>query len=404
MQQYKYTAINLQKEEYKGIFIAEDEADLAVQLSKQGLYLVSATPYSGKSPSAFFTMGTGKVKLAELTAFCRQYSIMINSGISLLGAIEILKEQKFSNYFKALLQVVYEDVKGGMMLSEALRKHKGVFPDFFCAMIKVGETSGKLDIVMNSLADYYEKDNAIKRKVKSAFAYPIMLMCMTVGIIVLMLAFVVPTFRESLSSLDIEPEGLTKAVYDISDFILGYGLYLLAAVLLIGIAIFAFSRTEKGRYVFDWLKVNVPVIRRVNIDLITARFARGFGLLLSSGMDMTEAMDAVKIVFGNRDVKARFDKAAEDVKHGMTLAVAFNQYKLFPDMLTQMVSVGEKTASLDDVLTRSCAYFDDAVERSLNSVTSKIQPIMLIILGGIVGLLFIAVYSPMLSIMTGLGA
>lgn len=403
MQQYKYTAINLQKEEYKGIFIAENEDDLAVQLSKQGLYLVSATPYSGKSPSAFFTTGTGKVKLAELTAFCRQYSTMINSGISLLGGIEILKEQKFSNYFKALLQVIYEDVKGGMMLSEALRKHKGVFPDFFCAMIKVGETSGKLDVVMNSLADYYEKDNAIKRKVKSAFAYPIMLMCMTVGIIVLMLAFVVPTFRESLSSLDIEPEGLTKAVYDISDFITGYGLYLLAALLLIGIAIFAFACTEKGKYFFDWFKVNFPIVKRVNIDLIAARFARGFGLLLSSGMDMTEAMEAVKIVFGNRDVKARFDKAAEDVEHGMTLAVAFNQYKLFPDMLTQMVAVGEKTASLDEVLTRSCAYFDDAVETSLNSVTTKIQPIMLMILGGIVGLLFIAVYSPMLSIMTGLG-
>ncbi len=402
MQQYKYTAINLQKEKFSGHFIAQDEEDLAVQLSKQGLYLVSCKPYTGKSPSAFFTLGTGKVRLSELTTFCRQYAIMVNSGISLLGGIEILKEQNFSAYFRQLLQVIYEDLKAGMMLSEAMAKHKGVFPTFFRSMIKVGETSGKIDVVLNSLADYYERDNAIKKKVRSAFSYPIMLLCMTVGIIILMLAFVIPTFRESLSSLDIEPEGLTKAVYDISDFLLAYWLYILAGVIVLVLALILFGKTARGRYAYDWLKVHAPIIRKVNVDLITARFARGFGLLLSSGMDITEAMDAVVIVFGNQDVERRFKLAAEDVRHGTTLAIAFNRYKLFPDILTQMVAVGEKTASLDEVLERSCAFFDDTVESSLTAVTSKIQPIMLLLLGGIIGTLFIAVYSPMLTIMQGL--
>lgn len=402
MQQYKYTAINLQKKEVSGHFIAQDEEDLAVQLSKQGLYLVSCSPYSGKSPSAFFTLGTGKIKLAELTTFCRQYAIMVNSGISLLGGIEILKAQNFSAYFRHLLEVIYEDLKAGMMLSDAMAKHKGVFPDFFRSMIKVGETSGKIDIVLNSLADYYERDNAIKKKVRSAFAYPIMLLCMTVGIVILMMAFVIPNFRDSLSSLEIEPTGLTKAVYDISDFLLAYWLYLLAGVLVLAIGLFGFGKTERGRYAYDWLKVHMPIVRRVNIDLITARFARGFGLLLSSGMDITDALDAVIIVFGNRDVEKRFKAAAEDVRHGTTMAVAFSQYKLFPDILNQMVAVGEKTASLDEVLERSCTFFDDAVETSLTSVTSKIQPILLLLLGGIIGTLFIAVYSPMLTIMTSL--
>lgn len=402
MQQYKYTAINLQKKEVSGHFIAQDEEDLAIQLSKQGLYLVSCSPYSGKSPSAFFTLGTGKIKLAELTTFCRQYAIMVNSGISLLGGIEILKVQNFSAYFRHLLEVIYEDLKAGMMLSDAMAKHKGVFPDFFCSMIKVGETSGKIDIVLNSLADYYERDNSLKKKVRSAFAYPIMLLCMTVGIVILMMAFVIPNFRDSLSSLEIEPTGLTKAVYDISDFLLAYWLYLLAGVLVLAIGLFGFGKTERGRYAYDWLKVHMPIVRRVNIDLITARFARGFGLLLSSGMDITDALDAVIIVFGNRDVEKRFKAAAEDVRHGTTMAVAFSQYKLFPDILNQMVAVGEKTASLDEVLERSCTFFDDAVETSLTSVTSKIQPILLLLLGGIIGTLFIAVYSPMLTIMTSL--
>lgn len=398
-QQYKYTAINLQKEKFSGIFIAEDENDLAVQLSKQGLYLVSASPYSDKSPSAFFTLGTGKVKLSELTTFCRQYSIMINSGISLLGGLEILKEQKFSRYFRQLLQVIYEDVKAGMMLSEAMAKHKKVFPDFFRSMIKVGETSGKLDIVMNSLADYYEKDSAIKKKTVSAVSYPIMILCMTLVIVIVMLAFVVPKFRDTLDKLEVEGNVMTQSVFAISDFLVANWLYLLAGAIVIALILFAIGKTKKGRYAYDWLLVHTPIISKVTVDLITARFARGFGLLLSSGMDVTDALDAVVIVFGNKDVEHRFGLAAEEVRHGTPLAVAFDKYHLFPDIMTQMIAVGERTAALDEVLIRSCTFFDDAVESSLNSVTSKIQPIMLIVLGCIIAVLFMAVYSPMLSIM-----
>ena len=402
MQQYKYTAINLQREKFTGTFIAKDEADLAVQLSTQGLYLVSAKPYSGATPSAFFTLGTGKVTLNELTSFCRQFAIMITSGISILGSLDILKEQEYSSYLRSILAIVDEDVKGGMMFSDALNKHKSAFPDFFRSMVKVGEASGKLDVVLNSLADYYEKDTAIRRKTKSAFSYPIMLAVMTFGIVILMLLFIVPTFRESLSSLEVEPEGITKAVYSVSDFLLANWQSFLLAIILTGIAVFAFGKTKKGSYFFDWAKVNVPVIKKINIDMVTARFARGFGLLLSSGMDITEALEAVTIVFGNQDVEARFQKAADDVKHGVALAVAFERYKLFPSILTQMVSVGEKTNSLDDVLARSCSFFDEAVEMSIASVTSKIQPIMLLIMGSVIGTLFIAIYSPMLSIMTSL--
>ena len=402
MQQYKYTAINLQREKFTGTFIAKDEADLAVQLSTQGLYLVSAKPYSGATPSAFFTLGTGKVTLNELTSFCRQFAIMITSGISILGSLDILKEQEYSSYLRSILAIVDEDVKGGMMFSDALNKHKSAFPDFFRSMVKVGEASGKLDVVLNSLADYYEKDTAIRRKTKSAFSYPIMLAVMTFGIVILMLLFIVPTFRESLSSLEVEPEGITKAVYSVSDYLLANWQSFLLAIILTGIAVFAFGKTKKGSYFFDWAKVNVPVIKKINIDMVTARFARGFGLLLSSGMDITEALEAVTIVFGNQDVEARFQKAADDVKHGVALAVAFERYKLFPSILTQMVSVGEKTNSLDDVLARSCSFFDEAVEMSIASVTSKIQPIMLLIMGSVIGTLFIAIYSPMLSIMTSL--
>ena len=253
MPTYKYVAVNLQKKKYKGLFIAENEKDLAVQLTKQNLYLVSAKLYKEGTPSAFFTLGTGKVKMTELTTFCRQFSIMISTGIPLLSCVENLKHQPYSGYFKSILQVISEDLKAGEMLSEALDKHKKVFPDFFRSMVHVGEASGKLDTVFISLADYYENDASLRRKVKSALSYPMVLAMLTVGIVVLMLAFVVPTFKETLSTMGVVPTGITKTVYDISDFVTAYGAFLLAGALVVGLALFAFLSTKTGKKTLDVL-------------------------------------------------------------------------------------------------------------------------------------------------------
>lgn len=403
MPTYKYVAVNLQKKKYKGIFIADDEKDLAVQLTKQNLYLVSASVYKGGTPSAFFTLGTGKVKLSELTTFCRQFAIMISSGIPLLGCIDSLKQQPFTGYFKSILQVISEDVKGGEMLSESIDKHKKVFPEFFRSMVHVGEASGKLDRVFVSLADYYEADAAIKRKIKGAMAYPIVLAAMTFAILIAMLTFIVPTFRNTLSSMDVEAQGITLVVYNISDFLLQWWPIFVIAIILIGGGIFIFLKTAVGKKTFDVFKIKAPLIGNVQVNLITARFSRGFSLLLESGMDLATALDKISIILGNHYFEERFNEAADDVRHGVSLTNAFQKQNLFPRMLIQMLSVGENTASLEDVLKRSCKFFDTQVEAALTSLTSKIQPIMLVIMGLVIGTLFVAVYSPMLSIMTGLG-
>ena len=399
MKQFKYTALNLNKEKFTGTFLAEDEKDLAVQLAKQNLFLVSASPYTGKTPSAFFTMGTGKVNMTELTTFCRQFSIMLNTGIPILECMENLKVQPFSSFFKGILQIIYEDVKSGVVLSEALEKHAKVFPDFFRNMIYVGEVSGNLGSVFNSLADYYERDASTKRKVKSALSYPLMLAGLTVALVVLMLTFVIPTFRDALNSLEVEITGLTKVVYNISDFLLANWLYVLAVIVVVVCALVIFAKTKAGTYFFDELKLKLPIIKKVQTDLIAARFARAFSLMISSGMDVSEALDAVKIVIGNKDAERRFSHAAEEIKHGAKMAVAFEKQELFPSMLLQMVAVGERTASLDEVLSRSCTYFDEQVESSLNKATSSITPVMLLILGAFIAVMFMAVYSPMISIM-----
>ncbi|MBO7216333.1 MAG: type II secretion system F family protein, partial [Clostridia bacterium] len=284
----------------------------------------------------------------------------------------------------------------------ALDKHKKVFPHFFRSMVRVGELSGKMELVFGSLADYYESEKAIKSKVKSALSYPMMLLAMTVGVGILMMLVVVPTFREAMAQMDVEITGITKIVYDLSDFMLSYWLIMLAGVVTAGLIIFLISRTESGAFFFDKMITYVPFVKTVQRNLFTARFARAFGLLLSSGMDLNSALDSVEVIISNRYLKKKFHEAAESVRQGMSITVAFETYKLFPRMMLQMVTIGERSGTLDEVLMRSCLFFDNQVETSLNSVTSKIQPVMLLIMGGIIGTLFIAVYSPILSIMTSL--
>lgn len=402
MNKYKYEAVNINKKKFTGTFLAENERDLASQLAKQNLYLISAKVTSDEVRPSFFSVG-GRVKMVDLTAFCRQFSIMLNSGMSIVQTLDVLKAQDYDRFFKSILENVYEDVKTGVMLSDALAKHKKVFPNFFKSMIKVGEASGKLDVVMISLADYYDNDAALKKKTKGALAYPIMLLMMTIGIVVLMMLFVVPTFKDTLKDMNVEMPPLTQAIADLSDFIKLEWKKILVVIGSLVALIFLYSRTEKGKYTFDTLAINFPLLKTINVAKITARFARGFSLLLSSGMDIIEAMEEISAVIGNRNVEKRFKQAIEDVRQGMTLTMAFESYKLFPDILIQMVSVGERTASLEEVLSRSCAFFDEQADSAIKAFTSAISPIMLLIMGGVVGVLFIAIYSPMLQIMTTIG-
>ena len=399
---YQYVAVNAQKQQVKGKYIANSVAELNAELAKRNLYVISASVAKEGTPSAFFTMGTGKVPMKELTMFCRQFAIMLTSGIPVLLTLENLKRQKYSAYFRSILQVIYEDVKGGDMLSTAIEKHRKVFPNFFRSMVHIGEASGKLSEVFVSLADYYESDAAVKRKVKAAMAYPLMLLGLAVGIVILMLAFVVPTFRDTMTKMDVEVTGFTKTVYDASAWLTVNWRWLIIGVILGGFLLFLFARSSAGRYTWDVIKIHAPILKKVQVDLTTARFARAFALLLSSGMSLTSALDAVGMILGNRHLEKRFKSVAREVRQGTSLTMALQNFKFFPDLLVQMVAVGERTAAIDEVLTRSCTYFDQCVEASLSGLTAKLQPIMLMVIGGVIGSLFLAVYSPMLSITNGL--
>jgi len=238
--------------------------------------------------------------------------------------------------------------------------------------------------------------------VQNALSYPIMLAFMALSIVILMLAFVVPTFRETLDKLGAEPQGLTLTVYRVSDFILNWWKAIVLGVILL-LSLFALlARTGIGKHALDLLQIKSPVIGRIHSNLIAARFSRALGLLLESGMDLARALDAVSATLGNSYIRGRFLEAAQNVRRGASLTNALREQNIFPGMLIQMISVGEKTASLEEVLSRSARFFEEQTESALSLVISKIQPAMLIVMGTVIGILFIAIYSPMLSIMNGL--
>ena len=398
MQKYKYVAVDINAKKFKGYFLAENEEDLRMQLARQKLYLIRSIPVSDKPPSAFMSV-SGKVKTPELTSFCRQFAIMFSSGISIVDSLAVLKEQSYSGFLKKVLSMVHEDVKSGILLSEAMAKHKKVFPNFFTSMTYVGEQSGTLDVVLRSVADYYETDAKIKSKTKSAMIYPLFLLVMMLAIVVLMVAYVIPTFEKSLSSMEVDMPGITVAVMDMSHWFIRNWAYFFLVIIVLVLGLVLFGRTVKGKYFYHTLLLKLPIICKVQTAQISSRFSRGFGLLLSGGMDVVDAMEVITPVLGNKNVEQRFRLATAEVCEGKSLTAALTNHKLFPTMLIQMVSVGEKTGSVDQVLLQSSSYFDEQAERALTTMTTMIQPIMLGVMGGVIGFLFVALYSPMLAIM-----
>ena len=399
LRKYKYTAVNIEKKKFTGSFFAEDEAHLRQQLAQQNLFLISCRPLSDASPSRFFSV-TGKVDTAELTNFCRQFAILLNSGISILDSLSQLKMQSFSGYFKKIIYMVYDDVKIGVLLSKAMEKHKKVFPEFFRSMIYVGEISGNLELVLTNLADYYQKEEELDRKIKSALAYPIIMGVLLVAVVLLFLLFIIPQFENTIALMDIkEMNPITTAVFATSRWVRANGLYLLCAVVILIAVIFFALRTEKGKYATDVIKYRLPAIKRVQIDMVASKFTKATGLLLTSGMNLVDALDVVQNLLGNRYASKIFKNVIEDVRRGASLTFAMGCYNIFPQMLIQMISTGESSGELDEVLVRTQNYFDQQVEVSILKATSLIQPILLAVMGAVIALMFIAVYSPMLTIM-----
>ena len=399
MKKFLYSARDLNGKKIKGTFIAESEEEMKKGLAKNNLFLEKSKQLSNKKPSAFFSV-TGKVSLNELCNFCKQFSVMISSGIAVIDCIKILKNQSYTGLLRKTLNKVEEDLSAGLMLSQSMKKYPKAFPDFFVSMVYVGETSGQLDRILLSVSDYYSRRQKNVKKIKSALAYPLVLLVLLIGILVVMLNFVIPTFISTFGELQVEMPGLTIAIFNISNYFKANWKKLFLIVFAIIGLIYLLNKTKSGKYFFDMLKVKIPISGQIAMATFTSTFTQSFGLLLSSGLGMVPSLEAISKIINNKYLAKQFNVMKSDVEKGLPLSESLQINMKLSPVLIQMILVGERTGTIDKILLQTYDYFDQQIETALGLIATFIQPTVLLLLGISVATMFMAIYMPILSMIT----
>jgi type IV pilus assembly protein PilC len=340
-----------------------------------------------------------KINAKDIAVFCRQFAVILNSGITILEAVGILRDQASKKRMREILDDVYNELQKGRVLSEAIMPYDDLFPEFMKNMIRVGEASGSLDTILNQLADYYEYDYKIKRKVKSAMTYPAILGVLTVAVVILLMVAVLPMFSDMLTGMGGNLPGITVFLMSVSRFMVDNLLLILAIAIVLIILFSYYVRTEGGRLWFDGLKLRLPVVKSTVLKTVTARFARSMSILLKSGIPIVNAMEIMQDLIGNRAVEEKFRGATDEIREGKGIAGPMRRLEIFPPLLIHMIVVGESTGELDEMLGRTAGFFDEEVEEAIEKAVSMIEPAMIIIMAAIIGVIILSVMLPMVSIM-----
>ena len=344
----------------------------------------------------------GKLKSSELSIFCYQMSMVFKSGIPLAEGMQLVSGEMTDSHLIEALKIVHNEVTKGQLFHIAMAKHP-VFPSYMVNMIMIGETTGTLDNVMDYLSLYYDRDDKLTRRIKTAVTYPLILIALMSGIILLLFIKILPMFNTILQSVGGEMPGITSALMGISVWLSSYGLYLLAAVALIIIAVMILRNTRSGRNLIDWIKLHLTLTKSLFRKIYTARFCLGMSLMLKSGMGNEEALGLIKDVIGNVHASAKISECRENIKQGMDSTEAFMRIGIFPNLFVRMLNIGFKTGELDSIMQKLAAIYDNEVDNSLAKLTSAIEPALVIILSLIVGVILLTVMLPLINIMSSIG-
>ncbi len=397
MATFKYIAKNKDSRTVAGKIAAENKVAVIEELRKRQLTIISLDEVKegGVKQSTFKSR---KVKADEIVIFARQLATMVEAGIPIIQGLDALQDQVTHPLFKKVLTNVRDDIQHGTSLSAAFAKHPNVFDTLFVNMVKVGETGGVLSAILDRISTYLEKTLRLKRKVKSALIYPIVVVCMAIIITIILLVKVVPTFAGIYASFNQELPAMTQVLINVSNILKSQLIWLIAGVVTIIVGIRQWHKTEKGALVLDRAVLRMPIFGELMRKVAISRFSRTLATLIQSGVPILESLEIVAKTIGNRVLEVVVNDVKENVREGESLAAPLVKSGVFPPMVTRMISIGEKSGQMEKMLLKIAEFYDDQVDAAVEGLTSIIEPLIIGFLGIVIGFIVIALFLPILTI------
>jgi type IV pilus assembly protein PilC len=380
-----------------GTLAGDSEAAVISQLKSQNV-MVTKVKLKPKDLSEYLSFLQGSVKTRELVILTRQLATMIDAGLPLVQCLDILGHQQESKLFKKIVLQIKTDLEGGSTFADALAKHPKAFDRLYVNLISAGEVGGILDTILNRLAAYMEKADELKRKVRGAMVYPISVSVIAAGVVVLMLVKVIPVFEKMFADFGGELPGPTKIVIQLSNFMqnyIGWGIGFVIAMVFFFKWVYG---TKRGHLILDSAFLKMPIFGSLLRKVAVARFARTLSTMLSSGVPILDALEIVGRTAGNVVIENAILKTKQSISEGKTIAEPLAEAKVFPTMVVQMIGVGEQTGAIDSMLSKIADFYDSEVDVAVEALTSLLEPIMMVGLGGTVGTLLVAMYLPIFKI------
>lgn len=384
---------------HSGTLETESRNNLIEQLWKQEFVIISIDERQ-QGRSAVLKIGQPGIKTYQLVVFSRQLATMVDSGIPIVQALDVLSEQLEDRNFKQILRKMRDDVEAGTSLSEAAGRHPKAFSDFFVNMIRAGESSGRLDEILDRVAAYTEKVDALQRKVKASLFYPAFVSVLAFGITTFLVVVIVPKFKEIFTSLGGEMPLPTLMLLGLSDLMRKYLVIEIVLGFLLFIAFRVYIGTPAGRLWFDRLTLRFPIIGKLLQKVVIARFARTLATLVKSGVPILSSLEIVAKTAGNKIVERAVLAARASIKEGENIADPLAHSKVFPAMVTRMISVGEKTGELEKMLSKVADFYENEVDAAVTALTSLIEPLVIAVLGVVIGGIVVALFLPIFKLPT----
>ena len=385
----------------EGLLIADSKDAAAAILRRQQIQVSSLRAKDRQIP--LLPKIGGKVNSAKLSIFTRQFSVMLDAGLPLVQCLEILGGQEEHKVFKAIINAVRTDVESGLSLAEAMKRHPSAFDNLYVNMIAAGEAGGILDVILQRLSMYIEKAVKLKNQVKSALMYPIAVLLIAAGVVFIILWKVIPVFAAMFAGMGAQLPYMTRLVVTASNVVASYGLWIVVFCILLYIAIREWHKTYRGRRILDRLTLMFPIIGQLMLKISIARFCRTLATLTSSGVPILDGLEITARTSGNAIVEDSIMSVRKSVEEGKTISAPLQETKVYPPMVCQMISVGEQTGALDQMLSKIADFYEDEVDTAVGGLMKLIEPIMIVILGVIIGTIVIAMYLPMFAMFSKIG-